>query len=192
MGPLVLKRKKNLTAAIIFLYFHEFCGHSKTHSNNDEKTPRYIYSQELELINFGDKFDKIDSGFIIEYILTGDSISIETIYNSDNSIKLLNRDLYIKNNFNDLKIILQNIPHIFENEPKSDNDSNLFNNSNDVEKIIKEYKGKLLGDRDYFAMSFKIKKLKEEDKKKLEKTSFYKSYLDYMNAEFKDEKDGSF
>ena len=191
-GSLSSKKKKNLTAAIIFLYFHEFCGHSKTHSNNDEKTPRYIYSQELELINFGDKFDKIDSGFIIEYILTGDSISIETIYNSDNSIKLLNRDLYIKNNFNDLKIILQNIPHIFENEPKSDNDSNLFNNSNDVEKIIKKYKGKLLGDRDYFAMSFKIKKLKEEDKKKLEKTSFYKSYLDYMNAEFKDEKDGSF
>ena len=88
---------------------------------------------------------------------------------------------------------MQNIPHIFENEPKSDNDSDLLNNSNeDAEKIIKNYKGKLLGDRDYFAMSFKIKKLKDEDKKKLEKTSFYKSYLDYMNAEFKDEKDGSF
>ena len=38
-------------------------------------------------------------------------------------------------------------------------------------------------------MSFKIKNLSDKERKKLEKTQFYKKYLEYMNTEFGEEKD---
>ena len=193
------KEKERLAGAINFLYFHEFCGHSKTHNSNNNNTPRFIYSQEFKLINISNKISKLDSGFIIEYLLTSNSIAIESFLNSDFSIELLNKDLYVKDNFNDLQTILNKIPNFFEIPTKSDKDiesdsghSNVTINDNsndDADKIIKKYHSKFFGDRDYFAMSFKIKKLTDKERKKLEKTQFYKKYLEYMNTEFGEEKD---
>ena len=197
---LSFKEKERLAGAILFLHFHEFCGHSKTHNSNNENTPRFIYSHEFKLINISNQMSKIDSGFIIEYLLTDNTIAIESFLNSDISIELLNQDLYFKDNFNELKNLIDKIPNVYEIQTKSDKDSesdsdssNVINNNNtsndDTDKIIKKYKSKVFGDRDYFAMSFKIKKLNEKERKKLEKTEFYKNYLEYMNTEFGQEKD---
>ena len=152
---LSFKEKERLAGAILFLYFHEFCGHSKTHHSNKVNTPRFIYSQKSKLINISNKISKIDSGFIIEYLLTDNSIAIESFLNSDISIELLNKDLYIKDNFNELKNIINKIPNVFEIQTKNYKDSEsvsdpsnitINNSSNDdADKIIKNIIVKYLG-----------------------------------------------
>ena len=44
--------------------------------------------------------------------------------------------------------------------------------------MIKKYHSKVFGDRGYFAMPFKMNKLTDKERKELEKTQFYKRYLE--------------
>ena len=102
---------KKLQVAFLFLIFQEFCGNLKTNINNVESSPKHYLNNDLNLIFTN--FDNADSGFIFEHILTNKSIDLKMIIQEEHIDVLFDSKYYIKENFDDLrKIINQISPNI--------------------------------------------------------------------------------
>ena len=122
---------KRLETAFLFLIFHEFCGHLKTHINNNNKSsPKHYLNNDLTLVL--SNFIKADSGFIFEHILTNNCIDLKLIIQEENSEDLLNVKYYTQKNFKELndkinqlsKNILYESEYSLEEKKKSKDNSN--------------------------------------------------------------------
>ena len=98
--------EKRISSAIMIL-FRELGGHLKIHINNKIESPRDIFLPNLNLITLNLK--KNDYGFLLEFLLSGDSIEISNFIYSEKSKELLNKNLYLGDNFEKLKNILISI-----------------------------------------------------------------------------------
>ena len=95
---------KRATASTLFIIFHEIPGHLKTHINSLDDSPGQVFINEQEI-----KMPKPDSGFFFEYILAGNIINCKYFVNSDISETLLDEKLYLGDNFDELKVKLNQI-----------------------------------------------------------------------------------
>ena len=107
-------------SAVLFLLFHELCGHLKTHINNEDDSPRIIYLNDLKIEVI--ELKKNDSGFLLEFSFVQGSIEVENFVNSENSKKLLNKELYLGENFQELSKILNSIEDCIQETFKSKTD----------------------------------------------------------------------
>ena len=111
--------EKRLTSIFLFLIFHEICGHFKTNISNNqiENSPSYHLDENLNLIFT--IFGMYDSGFIFESLLTGNIIDCKKLLLDKKSEKLLDIKLYIQDNFNDLKKLIEEFdPKVTTTNPK--------------------------------------------------------------------------
>ena len=128
--------EKRLSSLILFLIFHEVCGHFKTNINNQliENSPSYHLDENLNLI-YRD-FGLEDSGFIFESILTGNVIDCNAMLKDPKSEELFDIKLYIQDNFTELqKKIEEFSPNITTNTPKVKYDDKTKKTS-DITKTI--------------------------------------------------------
>ena len=110
--------RKIMAAAFLFLFFHEFCGHFKTHINNQDSSKHYI-NNDLNLMFLN--FKRIDSGFLFEHILTNNYIDLKMVIQVENSEELFDSKYYIQENFNELREKIDKISSTIlyiENEKK--------------------------------------------------------------------------
>lgn len=105
---------------MLIILFHELCRHLKTHINNEEDTPRMMYKDDLDIKEINLK--TINSGFLIEYCFVQGSIEVGNFIYSDNSKKLLNKEIYLRNNFEELNKILNSIDNSITKQSKSNGD----------------------------------------------------------------------
>ena len=111
--------EKRLSAVILFLIFHEVCGHFKTNINNQliENSPGYHLDENLNLIFR--EFGYEDSGLIFESILTGNVINCRDMMENPKSEELFDVKFYIQENFDELKKKIEEFsPKITLNRPK--------------------------------------------------------------------------
>ena len=106
---------KKIETAFLFLIFHEFCGHFKTHINN-QNSPLHYLNNDLNLIFLN--FKKADSGFLFEHILTNNFIDLKMIIQIDHAEDLFDSKYYIQDNFNELKEKISQLSSTFINFPK--------------------------------------------------------------------------
>ena len=122
---------KKETSIVLFLLFHECLGHQKKNINNEKAlTPRKHYENNFQ------EYSKegLDTGNVLEIILTGKIIIIKYFMNSINSEKLLDPKLYTGKDLNELQNIYTliekdnidnkkgiNIPNDKNNTPINDN-----------------------------------------------------------------------
>ena len=104
----------NATAAILFLIFHEVCGHFKTSITNLDDTPDQFYDDNYNILKY--ELGEInDSGNIFEYFLCSDIINISELFEKTDVKQLLCEDLYIDKTFSKLNSILTSL-NVLENE----------------------------------------------------------------------------
>ena len=165
--------KERLEAAILVIFFHECTGHLKTHINNHLSSPNIVYSGNLEVIDYA--FNKSDSGFILEHLLSDRRIKISRFYKHESASKLLNIQLYLQDNFNDLKLVLKEIES-GENEIIS-----LFCNNKDL-LIFDDKKLKFIDDN-YESMSYGelFEFFSNLPKEQLEKIKENQAYIFFKN-----------
>ena len=143
----------NATPTIfLFLIFHEVCGHLKTNLNNITNSPPYHIDENLNLIFT--EFNNNDSGFIFESMLIGNAINSENLLANKNSNELFNMQLYIKDNFNDLK------KKVNEFNPK-------ITYSKPIRKYLDKKKPKDINEKKEIIYKEKIHKLPESFMEKL-------------------------
>jgi len=99
--------EKRISSAILMILLGELCGHPKIHINNKIDSPRTIFSPNLNLITLNLK--KNDYKFLLEFLLPGGSIEVSNFIYSEKSKELLNKNLYLGDNFEKLKNILISI-----------------------------------------------------------------------------------
>ena len=109
--------QKRKSAAVLIILFYELGEHLKTHINNFKDSPLAIYLSDLKVENLN--LIKNDSGFMLEYLFTEGTIEVKNFVNSENSVKLLNKNIYLGKNFNKLKEILKSIKDNIANKTKS-------------------------------------------------------------------------
>ena len=112
---------------LLFLKFHEY-GHSKFKKNfYTEKSPRYFLDENFEIIDNEDKsrnqteylYNVGESGAAIEYYIFKDNDAVNKIINTPADLsKFDNIELYIQNNFEELRKIYKSI---CEDEEQSNN-----------------------------------------------------------------------
>ena len=85
--------RKKMATAFLFLFFHEFCGHFKTHINNQDSSKHYI-NNDLNLMFLN--FKRIDSGFLFEHILTNNYIDLKMVIQVENSEDYLIQNIIFK------------------------------------------------------------------------------------------------
>ena len=107
--------RKRIATAFLFLIFHEFCGHFKTHINN-QNSPLHYLNNDLNLIILN--FKKAESGFLFEHILTNNFIDLKMIIQIDHAEDLFDSKYYIQDNFNELKEKISQLSSTFINVPK--------------------------------------------------------------------------
>ena len=136
-------KKKNIikktATAFLFLIFHEFCGHFKTHINNNQNSPMHYINNDLNLMLLN--FANIDSGFLFEHILTNNFIDLKMIIQAENSEELFDSKYYIQDNFNELRKKIGQISSNILYFPKV----NLNNEKKKYPKISEEKKNELKG-----------------------------------------------
>ena len=108
------------TSAVLILLFHELGGHLKTHINNENDSPRRIYLNDLEVKVI--ELKKNDSGFLLEYSFAKGSIEVDNFINSENSSQLLNKRLYLDENFEELSKTLTSIDNCIKEKIKENKD----------------------------------------------------------------------
>ena len=128
---------KRLETAFLFLIFHEFCGHFKTHINNNILSPKYYLNNDITLVL--STFIKADSGFIFEHILTNTIIDLKSIIQEENSVDLLNVKYYTQINFKDLNDKIEQLSNniLFEPESSKDEKKKSKDNSNGEKSSLK-------------------------------------------------------
>jgi len=109
--------QKRKLAAVLIILFYELGEHLKTHINNFKDSPLAIYLSDLKVENLN--LIKNDSGFMLEYLFTEGTNEVKNFVNSENSVKLLNKNIYLGKNFNKLKEILKSIKDNIANKTKS-------------------------------------------------------------------------
>ena len=106
------------SSVILILLLHEICGHKKKNINNEKiLTPRNHNDSNFKSFSL----TKADSGDVIEYLLINNSFNIDYLMKHDDTEKLLNANLYIGNNFDELRIIYNKIIEEVENKEKNSN-----------------------------------------------------------------------
>ena len=106
------------SSVILILLLHEICGHKKKNINNEKiLTPRNHNDSNFKSFSL----TKADSGDVIEYLLIKKSFNIDYLMKHDDTEKLLNANLYIGNNFDELRIIYNKIIEEVENKEKNGN-----------------------------------------------------------------------
>ena len=187
--------ERRLSSVFLILLYREVCGYFKTNINNQqlENSQSYHLDENLNLIYT--EFGKHDSGFIFESLLTESIIDSRKLLLDKKSGDLLDIKLYIQDNFDDLKKIIEEFnPKITTNKPiyKYDDKQRPINDKNETWKVDEEelpesLKIKLneveknLDDYTYHSLFtlFKIPKGMTEDKFKrlLKDNSVYKKFL---------------
>ena len=89
-----------METAFLFLLFLEFCGHFKTHINNQD-SPKHYINNDLNLMF--SNFTRVDSGFLFEHILTNNYIDLKMLIQVENTEELFDSKYYIQDNFNELR-----------------------------------------------------------------------------------------
>ena len=131
--------RKKMATAFLFLFFHEFCGHFKTHINNNQDSPKHYINNDLNLMFLN--FQRIDSGFLFEHILTNNYIDLKMVIQVENSEELFDSKYYIQENFNELREKIDKISSNILYIPKQ----NLENEKKKFSKISEEKKNSLKG-----------------------------------------------
>ena len=128
---------KRLETAFLFLIFHEFCGHFKTHINNNILSPKYYLNNDITLVL--STFIKADSGFIFEHVLTNTIIDLKSIIQEENSVDLLNVKYYTQKNFKELNDKIEQLSNniLFEPESSKDEKKKSKDNSNGEKSSLK-------------------------------------------------------
>ena len=101
------KKYFRIAASVIsILLIHESFGHEKKNINNDKiLTPRDHNDNNFQ----GFSLDEGDSGDVLEYLLINASFNIGHLMKHNDTEKLLNANLYIDNNFEELRKIYKKI-----------------------------------------------------------------------------------
>ena len=99
---------ENATVAILFLIFHEVCGHFKTLITNLDGTLDKFYNDKYNILKY-ELRESNDSGNIFEYFLCSDFINISGLFEKVNVKQLLSVDLYIDKTFSKLNSILESM-----------------------------------------------------------------------------------
>lgn len=99
---------KRAIAGTLFVIFHEAAGHLKTHINSGTDSPHQIYIKDFDLQEVK-MSKKNDSGYLFEYILAGNFIDCKSFLDSHVSEDLLNEELYLEDNFDNLRSKLKEI-----------------------------------------------------------------------------------
>ena len=165
------------SSAVLIILFHELCGHLKTHINNVYDSPKTIYQQNLKVEEV--KLLNSDSGFLLEHIFVKGSIEVKNFIRSENSKKLLDKTLYLGNNFDKLnKILVEKEDSIVkETEIEPDFIKEFFEkkqNNEETNKILSEnYK-----DLGYHELTKLLSNMSEEELKQ------NKKIYDYYIKEF--------
>ena len=167
--------KKRMTACTLFVLFHEIAGHMKTHINNEVDSPNQIYLNDFKLVQIN--MDNFDSGFLFEYILAGKFISCKYFMNSKISEELLDENLYLGENFDELREKLEQIKYALSSKVEVGVDG-------DKKKI--ESLDELCEDinYNYYNMSYNdlfifFSNLDEEKKIKMKDSEAYKYFLSF-------------
>ena len=167
--------KKRMTACTLFVLFHEIVGHMKTHINNEADSPNQIYLNDFKLVPIN--IEKPDSGFLFEYILSGKLISCKYFMNSKISEELLDENLYLGENFSELREKLDQIKYVLSSKVEAGVDG-------DKKKV--ESMDELCEDinYNYYNMSFNdlfifFSNLDEEKKMKMKDSEAYKYFLSF-------------
>ena len=164
-----------MTACTLFVLFHEIVGHMKTHINNEADSPNQIYLNDFKLVPIN--IEKPDSGFLFEYILSGKFISCKYFMNSKISEELLDENLYLGENFSELREKLDQIKYVLSSKVEAGVDG-------DKKKV--ESMDELCEDinYNYYNMSFNdlfifFSNLDEEKKMKMKDSEAYKHFLSF-------------
>ena len=136
---------KKETSIVLFLLFHECLGHQKKNINNEKAlTPRKHYENNFQEYSKED----LDTGNVLEIILTGKIIIIKYFMNSINSEKLLDPKLYTGKDLNELQNIYSLIEKdIIDNKkginiPNDKNNTTLNDNTAQTQNVTKLGKSK--------------------------------------------------
>lgn len=173
--------KKRMTACTLFVLFHEIAGHMKTHINNEVDSPNQIYQRDFKLLSIN--MQNPDSGFLFEYILAGKFISCKYFMNSKISEELLDENLYLGENFDELREKLDQIKYALSSKVK-------YGEDGDKKKV--ESIDELCEDinYNYYSMSFNdlfifFSNLDEENKIKMKDSEAYKYFLSFYRDDKK-------
>ena len=135
--------EKRISSAILIILFHELLGHLKTHINNELDSPRKIILPDLNIFTLDLK--KNDSGYLLEFLFVRGSIEVSKFIYSQKSENLLNKDLYLGQNFEELNKILLSI----------DSNAIVKDNINAVTDLIKFDKKKFMENKDLLGLMYK-------------------------------------
>ena len=107
----------NATIAILFLIFHEVCGHYKTNMTNLDDTPDQFYDNNYDILKY-ELGGSNDSGNIFEYFLSSDMINVSEFYEKKDINELLSEEIYLGKSFSNLNTILKKLGVLEEEQNK--------------------------------------------------------------------------
>lgn len=132
------KKYFKIAASVILIHLiHENLGHKKKDINNEKSlTPRTHNDNNFKSFSL----EEADSGDAIEYLLIEDTFDIELLMLNNDTEKLLDSNLYISNNFEELRKIYNGIINKKE-ERKNEtiNKVKELENNEDIEEEEEEY-----------------------------------------------------
>ena len=155
-------------SVILILLLHENLGHGKKHTNNEKTlTPRGYINKDFNEILLQDN----DTGDALEYLLIGDTFNLINLMNHENSIKLLNANLYVDKDFTELRNIYFSIEKDIEENNKN-NKENEDKKEEDVKKGEKEEKGEKKENEDKYKSDSECNYEEEEEEEDDDENEF--------------------
>ena len=107
----------NAAIAILFLIFHQVCGHYKTNITNLDDAPNQFYDNNYDILKY-ELGGSNNSGNIFEYFLSSDMINISEFYEKKNIDVLLSENIYLEKSFSNLNSTLKNLGVLGEDNNK--------------------------------------------------------------------------
>ena len=107
----------NAAIAILFLIFHEVCGHYKTNITNLDDAPNQFYDNNYDILKY-ELGGSNNSGNIFEYFLSSDMINISEFYEKKDINVLLSENIYLEKSFSNLNSTLKNLGVLDEDNNK--------------------------------------------------------------------------
>ena len=159
----------NATSAILILLIHKILGHGKKDINNETiLTPRYHNDNNFQILSLREK----DSGAVLEYLFIKNCFKLEDLMMNDDSVKLLNFNLYIDKNFDDLRKIYKKIRgNIEEEERKEEKEEEKKEEKKEERK--EEKKGEKKGEKEEEEEKEEEKEEEEKEKEEEEEELIY-------------------
>ena len=170
------KNYKNATCIILFLLFHECCGHQKKNINNKNiDTPRKHHDNNF--IDFS--VDKVDTVKAFEIILFGEIIVLKFLMKNGNLEKLLDFKLYIGKNFDNLRKIILNLETNEENKKENEKEEKpiIIKQTKQKEKKVKSNRIENKAHLIYHDLFRIYANINDEQKKSLERGEGYQRFL---------------